>query len=270
MTDHLARTLWTYLNGLHSIVYWDPEPREEYQRVGLRGGWRQYFASRSAALGAVPIDVVTAVFYGFDPTLARRGLEGVWADTTPERVSEARLTGADRALTRRLDPAVQDGCVGAAADLARSAAEACDPHGRPLFAAHLALGWPDSPHLALWHAATLYREYRGDGHVAVLMAEGIDPCESLVLDAATGRTPADFLRTNRGWTDADWEGATTALAERGFVNGDGSATTAGLDLRAHVERQTDRLSEQPWNAVGSAGVDRLCAALQVLREAGHF
>src|SRR5512132_3432075 len=36
-----------------------------------------------------------------------------------------------------------------------------DPAGRPLFAAHATLPWPDRPHLALWHAATLYREFRG-------------------------------------------------------------------------------------------------------------
>ncbi len=56
------------------------------------------------------------------------------------------------------------------------AADACprrhrraSPQGRPLYAAHAELPWPDEPHLVLWHAVTLLREYRGDGHVAALL-----------------------------------------------------------------------------------------------------
>jgi hypothetical protein len=37
--------------------------------------------------------------------------------------------------------------------------------GRPLHAGHAELPWPDSPLAALWHATTLLREYRGDGHI---------------------------------------------------------------------------------------------------------
>ncbi|MEN3271540.1 MAG: hypothetical protein V7636_301, partial [Actinomycetota bacterium] len=51
-----------------------------------------------------------------------------------------------------------------AAELARRAAEvACErPEGRPLFAGHASLPWPEEPHLVLWHAQTLLREFRGD------------------------------------------------------------------------------------------------------------
>ena len=38
-----------------------------------------------------------------------------------------------------------------------------------------ALAWPDAPQLALWHAVTLLREHRGDGHISALTAAGIDP-----------------------------------------------------------------------------------------------
>ena len=54
--------------------------------------------------------------------------------------------------------------------------EECDVAGRPLFAAHMQLPWPDEPHLVLWHAATLLREHRGDGHVAALLTAGLDGC----------------------------------------------------------------------------------------------
>ena len=83
--------------------------------------------------------------------------------------------------------------------LARRAAEAaCEhPQGRPLFAAHAALPWPDEPLLQLWHAQTLLREFRGDGHVACLLSEGVGPLDALVLHAATGEVPVDFLKASR-------------------------------------------------------------------------
>src|SRR5690606_39515853 len=59
------------------------------------------------------------------------------------------------------------------AALVREAAELCPPEGRPLFAAHADLPWPDGPVAAVWHGATLLREFRGDGHVAALVAEEI-------------------------------------------------------------------------------------------------
>ena len=59
------------------------------------------------------------------------------------------------------------------AELAGRAVRQADVVGRPLFAANQALRWPDEPVAALWHAATLLREHRGDAHVAVLTAQGV-------------------------------------------------------------------------------------------------
>ena len=49
------------------------------------------------------------------------------------------------------------------------------------------LPWPDEPHLALWHAATILREHRGDGHLMALRVAGLDGAEALVsIGAAHG------------------------------------------------------------------------------------
>ena len=53
------------------------------------------------------------------------------------------------------------------------AARTAIPDGRALFAANAALPWPTEPLDVLWHAATLLREHRGDGHVALLTASGL-------------------------------------------------------------------------------------------------
>ena len=110
--------------------------------------------------------------------------------------------------------------VAEAAALARQAMEGQDPSGRPLFAAHAALPWPEAPHLALWHAATLYREFRGDGHVACLTVDGIDGCEAHVLAAGAGQLPGSVLREYRGWSDEEWAAAVERLG-----TGAGSRTT---------------------------------------------
>src|SRR5262249_58669332 len=103
-------------------------------------------------------------------------------------------------------PGVQVGppAVAEAAQLVRAAAEGCGVAGRPLFGAHLTLPWPEEPHLALWHAATLLREYRGDGHVAALMAERVDGCEAHVTLVATGAAPREAIQPHRGWSDDAW------------------------------------------------------------------
>ncbi|MGC1213134.1 MAG: hypothetical protein WA890_17940, partial [Micromonospora sp.] len=131
------------------------------------------------------------------------------------------------------------------------AAEAADVAGRPLATANAELPWPDAPHLALWQAATVLREHRGDGHVAALIAAGLDPTEALVSFAAVGAAPVEVFASRR-WTDEEWAAARERLAARGLVDADGVATEAGHRLRDEVERRTDELAAAPWRALGPA------------------
>jgi hypothetical protein len=257
----VARRMWQALETLHMTVYFAPEPREAYRRAGLRGGWMGYFASRSAAMGPVPAEVVMATFYNFHPNLVRRAIPDAWGFATPERVLAARRDGADAALRRLLGPWVDGPEAAEAAALAGRAMEGQDPAGRPLFAAHAALPWPDPPHLALWHAATLYREFRGDGHVACLLADGVGGLEAHVLAAGAGQLPAGILRERRGWSEEEWAGAAARLQARGWLAPDGSLTTDGRAARDARERRTDELAAAPWARLGPAGCDRLGALL---------
>ena len=103
--------------------------------------------------------------------------------------------------------------------LARRAAEGCTPDGRPLYAAHADLDWPESLPLQLFHAITLLREYRGDGHVAVLVAEGVSGLESAVLHVAQGDAwTREPLRKRRGWSTEQWDAAVERLRERGWLD----------------------------------------------------
>jgi Helix-turn-helix family len=256
-----ARRMWRALETLHMTVYWAPEPRDAYRRAGLRGGWMGYFASRSAAMGPVPAEVVMATFYNFHPRMVRRAIPDAWGFAPPERVLAARFEGADAALRRLLGRWVEGPEVLEATSLARAAMEGLDPSGRPLFAAHAALPWPEPPHLALWHAATLYREFRGDGHVACLTVDGIDGLEAHVLAAGAGQLPASFLREYRGWSEEEWARAAGRLRDRGWVEEDGSLTEAGRAARNARERRTDDRSMGPWQQIGPDGCARLLKLL---------
>ena len=263
----MARRMWRALETLHMTVYWAPEPRDAYRRAGLRGGWMGYFASRAAAMGPVPAEVVMATFYNFHPRMVRRAIPDAWGFAAPAEVLAARLGGVDAALRRLLGGWVEGPEVVEAAALGRQAMEGLDPSGRPLFAAHAALPWPEEPHLALWHGATLYREFRGDGHVACLVADGIGGCEAHVLAAGAGQLPGSVLREYRGWSEEEWDAAVERLRDRGWMEKDGSLTEAGRVAREVREQRTDELSMGPWRQLGEEGCARL---LQLLDEPGRL
>ncbi|MBK3581394.1 hypothetical protein JHN63_48075, partial [Streptomyces sp. MBT65] len=145
-----------------------------------------------------------------------------------------------------------------AARLALRATEACTRPARPLYAAHADLPVPEEPHLAYFHAATLLREHRGDGHLAALLAAELDGLEALVSHTATGRgmTPKWVFGT-RGWNQEEWDAASERLRERGLLDGDGELTEAGTALRTRIETETDRLDRAPYEHLGTEAVVRL-------------
>lgn len=204
-----ARRVWRLAEPVHAVTYFAPEARAAYEEAGLRGYWRGYFAGRAAPLGPVGPEPVVAAFFGFAPAMVARALPGVWTLAPPERALEARRLGAGAALRRLL--AGREAEVAEAVDLLRPVTGGLGVAGRVLAAANLALPSPGDPLDALWHQATLLREHRGDGHVAALVAAGLDGCEALVL-----RTGIDLPRTelqpHRGWSDEQWDAAAARLA----------------------------------------------------------
>jgi hypothetical protein len=249
--------MWRVLEPYHAVTYFTDEARQAFKNAGLRGFWMGYFAGRAAPMGPVGPGVVTATFFGFRHSMVARALPDAWTFASVTDVLTARIAGADRALRRLLDDAVGNGAVAEAAGLARAAAEAGDPAGRPIFAANADLPWPAEPHLVLWQAATLLREHRGDGHVVALAAAGLDGCESHVSQVAAGVLSREVLQPNRGWTDEDWADATARLRERGWLDEDDLVTDAGRSARREIEHRTDELALGPWRVLGDDGARRL-------------
>ncbi len=258
------RTLEPY----HGLVYFSAEAVEAYAALGVTDPRMGYFASRAAPMGAVPAEVVIATFFNFAPAEVRRCIPEAWAITTPAALLDARLAGIDGSLRRILGDDVLTGSeVAEAADLARTASEVCAPEGRPLLAGHLSLKWPEPAHLQLWHALSLLREHRGDGHIACLVEQDVNGCEALVLHAAMGEIPASVLQTSRARTDDEWAATITGLQQRGWLDGDGSLTDTGRGARQAVEDRTDQLAVAPWAHLGRPGCDRLRELVRPLSRA---
>jgi hypothetical protein len=261
-----ARRLWALGEPFHALTYFADEARTAYLAVGLRGFWAGYFAGRAAPLGPVGPEVVTATFGSFAPTFVARRVPEVWTTASPADALAARLAGVDAAVGRALPGWADSAEAAEAATLARRAAEAVDLPGRPLAAANAGLPSPEQPHLALWQALTTLREHRGDGHVAALLQRELLGLPALVLTAAAGTTPAEWLQKARGWSSEEWAEATDALTERGWLAG-GQLTAEGLAIRTSVEADTDRLALGPWAALGDVGCDGLAELLAPVRRA---
>jgi len=254
----LARRAHQALEPLHTLVYFVPETAECYGALGITGGMRPYFASRSAALGVVAPEVVTATFYNFAPARVAKAIPSVWDTATPDQVLAARLEVVDRSLRRMLGDDIGSPALAEAAALARHAAEEASIVGRPLYAAHAALPWPDASHLQLWHAATLLREHRGDGHIAALVLAGLSGAEAAITYAATGKSMGDeLLRTTRGYSEEEWQSVKNALRARGVLDADGELTTGGRALRDDIEAQTDAAARAPYDTLGTDKTERL-------------
>lgn len=228
----VEQQIWRCLEAIHAVVYFSPRTRDAYERVGLRGYWMGYFASRSAPLGAPGPQLVTALFHGFAARMVNRVLPDAWSLAFPEVVLRARMKLAHDELVPHTD-----GVNGLAASL-ESLLEQLDLAGRPLAAAHASLPRPEEPVTRLWHAATVLREYRGDGHVAALVATDVDGAQANMWHAAGGLL-AENQRENRGYTETEWSAAHTALVKRGWLDANGRLTSAGRAARVDVEHRTD-------------------------------
>jgi hypothetical protein len=267
MDPVMARKMWRTLEPYHGMIYFTPRAAEAYDELGITGR-AGYFASRAAAMGAVSAEVVVATFFNFHPALVGAAIPEAWDTAAPATILEARYDAADVALTELLGAGVIGSAeMRTAASLARRAAEACTVEGRPLYAGHAGLDWPSAPHMVLWHAVTLLREFRGDGHVAALLVADVDGCEALVSHAAAaaddgGTVTAKVLKSSRAWPDDEWQAAEERLRSRGWIDGDGRFTDKGSAARDQIEAATDERAMAPWKALGEDACDELRAGIR--------
>ncbi|MBI2700272.1 MULTISPECIES: SCO6745 family protein [Mycobacterium] len=258
-TPALARQFYDRFEPIHALTYFAPEVRSALDDLGYRGFWMGYFAARSAPLGVVAPEVVTAVFYNFAHARVAKSLPAAWEIAGPDAALRARLDSTVAALRRCGVREDENLCI--AAELAVRTARAAPVDGRALFAANVALPIPAEPVAALWHATTLLRENRGDGHVAALVAAGISGRESNVFHTAASAVSEEFMKRSRHYDQDEWEACRQSLADRGLLDAQGSLTPQGRDLKDHLETTTDGLSLAAFDVLDDNELDALFSAL---------
>ena len=264
-----ARRALVFLEPLHSCVYFAPECSSRYEALGLAGFGPGYFCSRSAPMGRCSPETVQAAFGVFAPAIVRPSIEEGWSKTDPATLLEARFAGVTAALERF---GGRDAPVSEALDLVKRAVEPIMPRawGRPLFAGHSSLEWPDDPLTALWHGLSLWREYRGDGHILAWTAADLDAVEILILSDLWAGLPIGTWVPLRSWTPEEQDAGVARLEQRGLVK-DGAFTDAGRRLRSDIEDETDRLAALPVEAIDMDDLERLLGGLrQGILDGGGF
>ncbi len=261
----LSARLGAMTNLVHGFIYFAPEAAEEYDALSLPAS-HHYFASRAAALGPVPAEVVVATFFNFNPELVHPAIPDAWSIASPAAIQTARIRAAGRVL-RRVEPDITDDDLAEASEIAGAMIAGVGDAGRPLAAGNRATPEPDDSWERLWQRITVLREWRGDAHVAALVAAPVDPVEALALHAATGQVPKAALVGTRHWSDDAWNTTVQKLVRRGLLREDESFTEMGEAFRADIERRTDIASIPLIDAVGPDRTQRLIDLLKPVRRA---
>ncbi|HEX2700814.1 MAG TPA: hypothetical protein VHM89_11500 [Acidimicrobiales bacterium] len=262
--NRMARRMFELVEPIGVIPYAADEPNEAMFALGFTNYWDTYFAGRAAPLGLVPAEVVDALFFNFAPGEVARHIPKVWRTTTPEAAIAARQAGCVKALRRILGDHVDTPAFARAADLLLEAATSAPFEGRPMYAALRAIPAPDDVVARLFHAASLLREHRGDGHIAALMVEGVGRLEAHVLSALDVGMPAEKFGRIHHLPAAQLAAVIDGLRVRGLIAGDGWLSDQGRAVKRRVEEHTDDLAAKPYEVLEPGELAELMDALEPL------
>ena len=262
--NSVARRMFELVEPIGVLPYSADEPNESMFALGFTRYWDTYFAGRAAPLGRVPAEVVDALFYNFAPGEVARHIPQVWRTTTPEAAIAARQAGCVKALRRVLGDHIDSPAFVRAADLLTQAATSAPVQGRPMYAALRALPIPGDAVARLFHAASLLREHRGDGHIAALMVEGIGGLEAHVLFALHMDMPAERFGRIHHLPAGQLAEVIDGLRDRGLIGEDGWLSDVGRTVKERIEARTDDLALEPYESLEPDELDELMAALAPL------
>jgi hypothetical protein len=240
-----GRVLRDAIEPIATICFWAEPAYERYAANGLDflGG---YIWGRSSVLGEPEGTVVASAFGVFEPGLVVSLYDAARAACGLAHVRVAKEAGAVESLRQVLgDP---DGLEEVVARL-RVVVAAADPYGRAMHAGLAALPWPADPLGQLWHACSILREHRGDGHLAACVTAGLNGLQAnLLTELLVGWEPFAYT-ASRGWSPEAMQAGMASLEARGLVVG-GALSVEGRRLRSEIEASTDRSVQPVVDALG--------------------
>lgn len=229
-------------------IYWDPRAIESYTALGVPNGAGYYIASRAAPLASAGHQAVAAAFYSIHPLFIEYSLSTASQHTTWEQISEIRNRAVGEGLRRYVPEIVDE--LAALADSLWSVVDALPEAGRVCFAAHRQAPRDPDPVISSWLAVNCLREWRGDTHFALLVAEDIDRVQAGILHDAH-LNYGGWIARSRGADEAAIDAAFADLERRGLAE-DGQVNAAGEDLRQRLEERTNELCQRIWRRLGMA------------------
>ena len=200
-------------------------------------------------MGQVPGEVVATAFGCFNPPVVVAGGQRRMPDRRPRHhprwpanVARPRCCIASSVSTRTGSSESPTCC--------RRGAASAPWAGRPIYSGLLSLGAADDPLGAMWRAADLLREHRGDSHVITWAVGGVDAVEILLLTEQWWGLPPRAYTPSRGWQAADLDAGFDRLRRRGLMTDDEQLTDAGRAFREEIEVRTDELERPIIDALG--------------------
>lgn len=241
--------------AMHSV--WSRGVNERLATLG-HNFMTGYVCSRASLMGMPDAGVVTAAFAVFEPNMLGGVYEAGRAVCDRDTLLAARTESTTASLSAALD-GIDQGEIEAVASMMKDAVGGAPGVGRPLFSGLQNQPWPTDPVAQLWRACEQFREHRGDSHVAVCVAAGLDAVEMNVLTELWLGMPFGSYSASRGWDEAALAAAADRLAGQGWIS-DGAVTAAGRQYRDKIEEQTDALQRSIVESLGDdldAGVAQL-------------
>lgn len=228
-------------------IYWDPKAIELYTALGIPNGVGYYVASRAAPLAGAGHQAVAAAFYSIHPAFIEFSLTTAAQHSTWEQIMGIRNQAVGEGL-RHYVPEIVDRLGQMSAPL-WAVADALPEAGRVCFAAHRQAPRDSDPVVSSWLAVNCLREWRGDTHFALLVAEDISRVQAGILHDAH-LNYGGWIARSRGADDAALAVAFADLERRGLAE-NGQVNRAGEQLRQRIEDRTDELCQSMWRAAGA-------------------
>jgi len=263
--DSPARRLRDAVEPIATIGWWAQAAGDEFESLGLDffGG---YVWGRAASLGGdAEVSTVVSAFGVFDAGLLGAVLGAAKPVVSQVDMLASRERGAIAGLAAATG-SVDTEMIASAGQRLRAAMVDVDGAARPFFNGLRDLPAPSDPHGALWRAAEMFREHRGDGHLAACVAAGLDQVEMNVLTEMWLNYPVGEYSGTRGFAPERLRDAVTTLRASGWVDDDDELTADGRAARNEIEAATDQAQYRIIDAAG-VGIDTLIADLSIIGDA---
>jgi hypothetical protein len=243
ITRRNARSVQTTIGW----IFWDPGAVARFEALGLPGPLG-YIAARCAPLAPAGPEAVIGAFGSVSPDGIRIAFEVIKQNGTSfndywRARDEAVVEGLGKYAPAIVKPLIE------LAPVLWSVVESLPMVGRTFFGAHLAMDRPTDPLLSGWHAVNCIREWRGDTHWALVTAAGLNGPEVTILHNAYMNYEGDWLSISRGISPTAIDAGWASLEARGLAH-NRAVTPEGLELREHLEDETDRLTTPVWQMLG--------------------